>query len=146
MTNQRQQLDNSFNDSIATNQDRFGTDGYGAYQKIYARMADAIARSSIRFDDCLIDVSTVRKWVSIDLVHGDLTFNITTPLTDSPEIKLHPDGCQTFFAIHYKKEMLVANRASLSEILQKIAEAIEIADDPTKALIIARFDNNGYYS
>ena len=101
MMNQRQQLDNSFNDAIATNPDRFGTDGYVAYQKIYDRMADAITRSNIQFDDCLVEVSTIRKWVSIDLVHGDLTFNITTPLTDSQEIKLHPDGCQTFFAIHY---------------------------------------------
>ena len=142
----RQQLDNSFNDSIATNPDRFGTDGYGAYQKIYARMAAAISRSGIKFDDCCVDVSIMRKWVSIDLIHGDLTFNITTPLTDSPEIKLHPDGCQTFFAIHYKKEMLVANRAPLPDILQKIAEAIELADDPVKALLIARFDNEGYYS
>ena len=137
----REKLEKSYNDSINSPVRSINPEDLDSYRNIYDWMSNLIEQADIQFDDCFVDVSTKRQWVSIDLMKGDLCLNLTRriPEASGEEIET-PSGETTFFAVSYKKELIVAYHAPANEILEKFSKAIEIVNDNTMALLKMSLD------
>ena len=120
MSEQRKMLDESFEKSVNSPNRTIEPTELEAYRSVYHRMVEAIEAAEVQFDECFVDISKNREWVSIKISKNGVTLDITQP------IEIGPDD-PTFFSVWHNRILLISNKGQIAELLNNFTEAVKIA-------------------
>lgn len=120
MSEQRKMLDDSFEKSVNSPNRTIDPTELEAYRSVYHRMVEAIEAAEVQFDECFVDISKNREWVSIKISKNGVTLDITQPIDNGPDDP-------TFFSVWHNRILLISNKGQLAELLTNFTEAVKIA-------------------
>lgn len=120
MSEQRKMLDELFEKSVNSPNRTIDPTELESYRSVYQRMAKEIEAAEVQFDECFVNISKNRQWVSIKFSKNGVTLDITQPIDNGPDDP-------TFFSVWHERTLLIADKGQIAELLNNFKEAVKIA-------------------